>query len=70
MIRHSDNFICAVNYCCQPVIPKDTAGPVTPQQMLESLYGQVAIPDAPPELAAWIQSTNLSSQALYANTEI
>ncbi|KAK7485604.1 hypothetical protein BaRGS_00023179 [Batillaria attramentaria] len=60
MIRTSDNFICAVNYTCQTVSPAS----VKPQDVLDSLYGHVDCPPAPPEIAAWIQSTELSSQAL------
>lgn len=69
MIRYSDDFICAVNYSCHPIIMKERA--ITPQQLLENVYGKVDnVPDAPPDLAAWIEATRLSSQALYTNTEI
>lgn len=63
IVRTSDNFICAINYTCQTITTTD----VKPQQVLDELYGHVECPTAPPEIAAWIQATELSSQALRKN---
>ncbi|KAK7096758.1 hypothetical protein V1264_003824 [Littorina saxatilis] len=68
MIRRSDDFVCAVSYVSLAVISKDKS--ISPQQVIDSMYGKIEDPEAPPEIAAWIKSTEHSSQAFFRNTQI
>ncbi|KAK7485605.1 hypothetical protein BaRGS_00023180 [Batillaria attramentaria] len=58
MIRAKDNVICAVNYTCHTL----TNPSVTPQDVLNKLYGRVECPPAPPDVAAWILLAELASR--------